>query len=69
MEQCRTIWLTIWKMYACIDMKRRTRRDQGHGAGDAASEFGVVPDLEEEDDEDIFAIEKEPDTQRQKAAR
>ena len=34
-----------------------------------ASEFGVVPDLEEEDDEDIFAIEKEPETQRQKAAK
>lgn len=26
-----------------------------------ASEFGVAPDLEEEDDEDIFAIEKEPE--------
>ena len=33
------------------------------------SEFGVVPDLEEEVDEDIFAIEKEPATQRQKAAK
>ena len=30
------------------------------------SEFGVVPDWEEGDGEDIFAIENEPETPRQK---
>ena len=33
------------------------------------SEFGVVPDWEEGDGEDIFAIENEPETPRQTAAK
>lgn len=33
------------------------------------SEFGVVPDWEEGDGEDIFTIENEPETPRQKAAK
>ena len=33
------------------------------------SEFGVVPDWEEGDGEDIFAIENELETPRQKAAK
>lgn len=34
-----------------------------------ASEFGFVPDMQEEDDEDIFATEKEPEAQRQNTAK